>query len=48
MKMFEAVPYIYLPDLLAAEQDIADRLNLLAKRGKNTVRELDKNIQRCV
>ncbi|MFR9068705.1 MAG: hypothetical protein ACLVJH_19490 [Faecalibacterium prausnitzii] len=45
MKMFDAVPYIYLPDLLAAEQDIADRLNLLAKRGKNTVRELDKNIQ---
>ena len=45
IKMFDAVPYIYLPDLLAAEQDIADRLNLLAKRGKNTVRELDKNIQ---
>ena len=45
VKMFDAVPYIYLPDLLAAEQDIADRLNLLAKRGKNTVRELDKNIQ---
>ena len=45
VKMFDAVPYIYLPDLLSAEQDIADRLNLLAKRGKNTVRELDKNIQ---
>ena len=45
VKMFDAVPYIYLPDLLAAEQDIADRLNLLGKRGKNTVRELDKNIQ---
>ena len=43
--MFDAVPYIYLPDLLAAEQDIADRLNLLAKRGKNTARDLDKNIQ---
>ena len=45
VKMFDAVPYIYLPDLLAAEQDIADRLNLLAKRGKNTARDLDKNIQ---
>ena len=43
--MFDAVPYIYLTDLLSAEQDIADRLNLLANRGKNTVRELDKNIQ---
>ena len=40
-----AVPYIYLPDLLAAEQDIADRLALLTKRGKQTARDLDKNIQ---
>ena len=45
VKMFDAAPYIYLPDLLAAEQDIADRLALLAKRGKNTARDLDKNIQ---
>lgn len=37
--------YIYLPDLLAAEQDIADRLAVLAQRGKQTVRGLDKNIQ---
>ncbi len=37
--------YIYLPDLLAAEQDIADRLNLLAKRGKIPCGTLDKNIQ---
>ncbi len=39
------MPYIYLPDLLEAEQDIADRLAMLAKRGKNTARDLDKNIQ---
>lgn len=43
--MLEAVPYIYLPDLLEAEQAIADRLALLAKREKQTVRDLDKNIQ---
>ena len=30
VKMLEAVPYIYLPDLLEAEQAIADRLTLLA------------------
>ena len=45
VRMFEGTPYIYLPDLLAAEQDIADRLALLAKREKQTVRDLDKNIQ---
>ena len=45
VKMLEAVPYIYLPDLLEAEQAIADRLALLAKREKQTVRDLDKNIQ---
>ena len=43
--MLEAVPYIYLPDLLEAEQAIADRLALLAKREKQKVRDLDKNIQ---
>ncbi len=37
------VPYIYLPDLLAAEQDIAHRLAILARRGKNT--DLDRNLQ---
>ena len=45
VKLFDGVPYIYLPDLLAAEQDIADRLALLTRRGKNTARDLDKNIQ---
>ena len=45
VKMLEAVPYIYLPDLLEAEQAIADRLALLAKREKQKVRDLDKNIQ---
>ena len=45
VKMLDAVPYIYLPDLLEAEQAIADRLALLAKREKRTVRDLDKNIQ---
>ena len=39
------MPYIYLPDLLEAEQAIADRLALLAKREKQKVRDLDKNIQ---
>ena len=38
VKLFDGVPYIYLPDLLAAEQDIADRLALLTRRGKNTAR----------
>ena len=45
VKMLEAVPYIYLPDLLEAEQAIADRLALLAKREKQKVRDLDKNIR---
>ena len=44
-RTLEGVEYIYLPDLLAAEQDIADRLAMLVKRGKQTVRDLDKNIQ---
>ena len=43
--MFDGVPYIYLPDLLAAEQDIAHRLAILARRGKNTARDLDRNLQ---
>ena len=45
VKMFDGVPYIYLPDLLAAEQDIAHRLAILARRGKNTARDLDRNLQ---
>ena len=45
VRMFDAVPYIYLPDLLAAEEDIAKRLAMLTRRGKNTARDLDKNIQ---
>ena len=45
VKMFDGTPYIYLPDLLAAEQDIAHRLGILAQRGKNTVRDLDRNLQ---
>ena len=45
VRMFDGTPYIYLPDLLAAEQDIADRLAMLTKRGKQTARNLDKNIQ---
>ena len=45
VKLYEGVPYIYLPDLLDAEQDIADRLAMLTRRGKNTTRDLDKNIQ---
>ena len=45
VRMFDAVPYIYLPDLLAAEEDIAKRLAMLTRQGKNTARDLDKNIQ---
>lgn len=45
VRMFDGTPYIYLPDLLAAEQDIADRLAMLTRRGKQTARDLDKNIQ---
>lgn len=45
VRMFDGTPYIYLPDLLAAEQDIADRLAMLTRRGKQTARNLDKNIQ---
>ena len=42
---FDGTEYIYLPDLLAAEQDIAHRLSLLVRRGKQTARSLDKSIQ---
>ena len=45
MKLFDGTPYIYLPDLLEAEEDIAARLAMLTKRGKNTAHGLDKNIQ---
>ena len=45
VRMFDGTPYVYLPDLLAAEQDIADRLALLTRRGKNPVCDLDRNIQ---
>ena len=44
-KTFDGVEYIYLPDLLAAEQDIAQRLAMLARRGKQSANGLDKNIQ---
>ena len=45
VKVFDGTQYIYLPDLLAAEQDIAHRLAILARRGKQTAHSLDKNIQ---
>ena len=45
VRMFDGTPYIYLPDLLEAEEDIAARLAMLTKRGKNTAHGLDKNIQ---
>ena len=45
VRMFDGTPYVYLPDLLAAEQDIADRLALLTRRGTNPVCDLDRNIQ---
>ena len=45
VKLFDGTPYIYLPDLLEAEEDIAARLALLTRRGKNSAHGLDKNIQ---
>ena len=44
-KVFDGTQYIYLPDLLSAEQDIAHRLAILTQRGKQTARNLDQNIQ---
>ena len=44
-KVFDGTQYIYLPDLLSAEQDIAHRLAILTQRGKQTARDLDQNIQ---
>ena len=44
-KVFDGTQYIYLPDLLSAEQDIAHRLAILTRRGKQTARDLDQNIQ---
>ena len=44
-KVFDGTQYVYLPDLLSAEQDIAHRLAILTRRGKQTVRNLDQNIQ---
>ena len=44
-KAFDGTQYIYLPDLLSAEQDIAHRLAILTRRGKQTARNLDQNIQ---
>ena len=41
VKLFDGTPYIYLPDLLEAEEDIAARLAMLTKRGKNTARGLE-------
>ena len=44
-KVFDGTQYIYLPDLLSAERDIAHRLAILTQRGKQTARDLDQNIQ---
>lgn len=44
-KEYNGTAYIYLPDLLAAEEDIAQRLAILTKRGPNTPRDLERNIQ---
>ncbi len=44
-KVFDGTQYVYLPDLLSAEQDIAHRLAILTRRGKQTARDLDQNIQ---
>lgn len=44
-KEYDGVPYLYLADLLAAEEDIAQRLAMLVKRGPQTPRGLERNIQ---
>ena len=44
-KVFDGTQYVYLPDLLSAEQDIAHRLAILTRREKQTARNLDQNIQ---
>lgn len=44
-KEYNGTAYIYLPDLLSAEEDIAQRLAMLTKRGPNTPRNLERNIQ---
>ena len=44
-KVFDGTQYVYLPDMLSAEQDIAHRLAILTRRGKQTARDLDQNIQ---
>ncbi|MGN0708574.1 MAG: ATP-dependent RecD-like DNA helicase [Faecalibacterium sp.] len=44
-RSFAGMEYIYLPDLLSAEEDIAQRLALLSRREKHQVRGLDKQIQ---
>ena len=44
-RSFSTGEYIYLPDLLAAEEAIAARLTALARREKQTARHLDQDIQ---
>lgn len=44
-KEYDGVPYLYLADLLAAEENIAQRLAMLVKRGPQTPRGLERNIQ---
>ena len=44
-RTLSAGEYIYLPDLLAAEEAIAARLAALARRDKQTARHLDQDIQ---
>lgn len=45
VKVFEGTQYIYLTDLLSAEEDIAHRLAILVQRGKQTAHGLEQNIQ---
>lgn len=44
-RVFDNTEYLFLPDLLAAEQDIAARLAELARRPKQSVRDFDRNLQ---
>ena len=42
---WDGTEYIYLPDLLEAEQAIADRLAALVRREKQSVRRLEQDLQ---
>jgi exodeoxyribonuclease V alpha subunit len=44
-RVFGDTEYLYLPDLLSAEEEIAERLALLQKLPKHTPKSLERNLQ---